>query len=142
MNYRQEEPSGNMFLDIVIILAKAGFLRALAILKQSVASLRFSPTSLLLRCVATRLRCMQSCRRDMQPCIVGAKPMHSRDTICGAPLWPEDVAMIRGLVREHCEILQCARQGAEAEDSAKLLLGWFQGGVTDRDSLRRLLRPI
>ena len=41
MNYRQEEPSGNMFLDIVIILAKAGFLRALAILKQSVASLRF-----------------------------------------------------------------------------------------------------
>jgi hypothetical protein len=40
MNYRQEEPSGNMFPAIVIILPKVGFLRALAILKQSVASLR------------------------------------------------------------------------------------------------------
>jgi hypothetical protein len=59
----------------------------------------------------------------------------------GAPLGPEDVAMIRGLVREHCDIRRCERQGTEAEDAARHLLWWFQSGVTDRDSLRRLLPP-
>jgi hypothetical protein len=58
---------------------------------------------------------------------------------CGASLWPEEVTMIRGLVREHCESRQCERQGAEAEDAAKRLLWWFQSGVTDIDSLRSLL---
>jgi hypothetical protein len=56
------------------------------------------------------------------------------------PLWPDDVAMIRGLIREHCERLRCERQGAVAEDTALQLLWWFQSGVTDLDGLRSLLQ--
>jgi hypothetical protein len=59
---------------------------------------------------------------------------------CAAPLWPEDVAMIRELVREHCESRRCDRQGAVGEDTARRLLWWFQSGVTDIDGLRSLLR--
>jgi hypothetical protein len=57
----------------------------------------------------------------------------------GAPLGSQDVAMIRSLVKEHCERRRCDRQGVEAEDAARQLLRWFQGGIIDRKQLRRLL---
>ncbi|MBB3163237.1 hypothetical protein FHS25_003715 [Rhizobium laguerreae] len=68
--------------------------------------------------------------------------MKRKYNTCAAPLWPEDVAMIRGLVREYWERRQCERQGAVAEDSAKRLLWWFQSGGTDADSLRGLLKRV
>jgi hypothetical protein len=62
--------------------------------------------------------------------------------ICGAPLASEDVAMIRGLVRDYCARCNFEKQGAEAEDAARQILWQFQCGVTDREDLRRLLPPV
>jgi hypothetical protein len=67
--------------------------------------------------------------------------MDLHDEISEVPLWPEDVAMIRALVREHRDTRRCERLGGEVEGAARQLLSWFQSGVTDRDSLRRLLSP-
>ena len=82
-----------------------------------------------------RLQSVESCMNSTK----GADTMKLRHSTCGVVLSSEQVSMMRGLLKEHCENRQYHRQSAEAEDAARGLLSWYMNGVTDQERLRHLL---
>jgi hypothetical protein len=58
----------------------------------------------------------------------------------GSPsLGPDDVAMIKRLVKEYCQTKAIDPDGEEGRDVARELLKWFQVGVSDKNRLQELL---
>lgn len=61
------------------------------------------------------------------------------DTRGKPPLGPDEIAVVRSLIREYCSERMVDPLADEALDAARELLTWYQIGVTNRDRLRELL---
>jgi len=88
------------------------------------------------------------CRRDLRTTVqidrsgvsewpgAGMQESFSRG---GRPLGAEEIAMMRGLLREYCSQRRCDRQGDVAEEAARYLITLYQNGLGTEEELRRRL---
>lgn len=65
--------------------------------------------------------------------------MRESFSLGGRPLGPEDVSMMRGIIKEYCALRRCDRQGDVAEDAARYLVSLYQRGLGREEDLRKQL---
>lgn len=65
--------------------------------------------------------------------------MQESFSIGARPLGAEEIAMMRGLLREYCSQRRCDRQGVVAEEAARHLVALYQDGLSTEEELRRRL---